>query len=796
MSEGLRARGEAASRAHKLTFVPFAEQDNDGGSLDAVASQAGLRAGDVDDRGIVEVASRGLDVLLRMPFVDFIAVVIFDQDLRVFLDTYLETRRRPWDEAWREPLESEVELENLVMACLHRSVMDEDGRQELRTVDTLTADTFGMELKARGVITATRILDICVLFGQRYPRETSQLVQAMLELNDSLFSDLVKALSKVKDSVLPPLVDKICDKDASADREDSIAYLTDVMSTLAALASALGIKLGGDCIGKCWNSRGDLLGLFRSYGRVVAALTGPTQDVVLNSRLTDIRRGWLGLVHMVCWQRFWGPLNIVIPADQFDNANPELPTRTDVRIEELLDIFLAVVNGDDEDDGNKYSYDDDEDGEFSPRTVCLADYDRTYELQRRLEYLADEVYAMEFKERIEYTAAILIDLEPSTQSHSAQAGLGELRLSNASAITAKDIERAKKEQARKDAEVLQAKIKQLKDVMPELGSFFIEQLLQAKGGNVEASIQAVLEGNLPPQVASLETHLERAPLRAVDRGPQTSQELFAQFEGKGRNGKSGTSKKSGPASKSNADDEDEDDEEMRIIKQRIRAAAAAYDEYDDEYDDAYDDAGFQVGDDGNIDDKPFDASTWKPGMKDIDGVRRDAHGKIVEEPDENEINLLKPNLNHLVEPPSNTRSKNRRGGGRGPSSNANSNSNNTSGGNSGAKASNNNAGGNSGAKGGSGSNNDNKKKNNNNTKPGNNNASGDKKKGGASGAKGGAPKKDQDNASQASGSSSGAKNTQRDRRHKDQQKARVANHSRKRGAAKKMQRTMFGGPTD
>ncbi|GBG34524.1 Activating signal cointegrator 1 complex subunit 2 [Hondaea fermentalgiana] len=760
MGDTLRKRGEALVRKHKLTFVPFVEQDNDAGSLEAVGSEAGLRGGDLDDRGIVEVANQALEVLLRAPYVDFLGAMLFDKDLGAFLDTYLETRRRPWDQGWRALLDAEETLEGLVFACLHRVVLDTKGIEELRAVDAQTANTLGMELAASGVISAPRILDICALFAQGYPSETSRVVKAMLSLNDALQHQLAKNFGGVKDGVLSTLIDQLADDDVgdmSTDRDDLTFYLADVMNTIAALIRVMGIDAASRVLGASWESHDDLVACFDGYSRVVPSLTGPSgaTDLILRTHGQQIRRGWLALLHAVLWHRFWRPLNIILPSDthgddQDDDASSTLPFHTDERIEALLEVLLAVINPNAEQRSGDEDDEDDDSAEDPSQSAGICDYDAAYDLQRRLDYLADEVFAMNHKERIEYTASIiadLVDVSSSGAERDRTSQLDSLRLDNSTAFSAKESARKAQKEAQKENA---AKIQKVKDVLPDLGSFFIDQLLRAKGGKAEAAIQAMLEGDLPPQVATLDTTLEHAPLRAVDRGPSTARELFSQFDGSHKGG--------GGDGDDNGEDEDE---EMRIIKDRIRAAAAAYDEYNDEYDDAYDDAGFEVGDDGTLTEKPFDAATWRPGMRDVDGVRRDADGRVVKDPEEEDgtpvEDLLRPNLNHLVEAPTNTKSKKRRGGGGGGGGGGRNAGNSApSQGNASANAKSHSGGNNAKGKG-------------NNAKSG-----GGEKDGGGDG---GGPN---------------AQQQQRQRRRKDQQKAKVANHSRKRGAAKKQQKTMFG----
>lgn len=58
----------------------------------------------------------------------------------------------------------------------------------------------------------------------------------------------------------------------------------------------------------------------------------------------------------------------------------------------------------------------------------------------------------------------------------------------------------------------------VKDILPDLGDAFVDACLKHYGDNVESVINALLEDNLPPRLASLDRATGRVPLPAVYQG--------------------------------------------------------------------------------------------------------------------------------------------------------------------------------------------------------------------------------------------------------------------------------------
>ena len=95
-----------------------------------------------------------------------------------------------------------------------------------------------------------------------------------------------------------------------------------------------------------------------------------------------------------------------------------------------------------------------------------------------------------------------------------------------------------------------------------------------------------------------------------------------------------------------------DDPEMHLLKQKTLSLAKQYEEecYDiiqnpfelntDYHDFKLDNSNLQASYDYNINDTNL---KWKPGMLDVDGKRRNIHGKII---DQDRLLSIQPNLNH------------------------------------------------------------------------------------------------------------------------------------------------------
>mmetsp|Transcript_14199 Transcript_14199/g.17586 ORF Transcript_14199/g.17586 Transcript_14199/m.17586 type:complete len:334 (+) Transcript_14199:1-1002(+) len=240
------------------------------------------------------------------------------------------------------------------------------------------------------------------------------------------------------------------------------------------------------------------------------------------------------------------------------------------------------------------------------------------------------------------------------------------------------------------------------------------------------------------------------------------------------------------SSKTDGESDNDDGKELNELRKKIRSIAYKYDEFEDEYDDAYDEKGFAIGDDLLSDDedskrqrdmhvsdtqpgvkdqnkdrqqwrknmnmpKPAEKtaivdamSDWKEGMLDVDGMKRDVNGKIIEE-DEDDV-FSKPNPNHANRDSDQPRghkwkSDQSQGKGRGRG-----------------------RGGRGGGSGRRDTNDD----------------------------KGTSTKGDTASNAKTTDDKGDIKISARDAKYRQKNKSRIGNHSRKRGAAKKQAKGMFG----
>jgi len=589
---------EKVEKELDLSFFPFVEKDND-----TRASQDGAT--------LVEVCCKSLNELLRVSsFAAFLSVVLCNESLKKFLDSFLELRSRPWDVGSEtSPQQLREELEDCVLAVLHRAVVDNEGREELREEFSQVLNAFGRELKTAGVISAPRAFDVAALYLERKPKAVKEVIVAMLNLDAGIQLDVIGSIREMKSKVLPGIARDLTTSSFSA-QEDLLSYARDIAITLGNFVTAVGIKQGSELFGKAFSEDKPLLeGFCKDYDIIVKALAKGLPDLLAKQRLEDFRSGLTLIIHVVLCDRFWIPLNVfLLDEEQVGSdglGNPQ------GRIEELLDFMIRLQKVDDE-------------GRLGS---SIGDYEHRFKLSERLDALADMQIAIESSEGLRYAASAAQSFPKSIDSeHSA------VRKSTASSGSSKRIKK------KKEKEEIREKIRSVKEILPDLGSYFVEQLLYAVGGDVELAVQRVIENNIPEAILHVDRDMETVPLKPVEKDPEDALELLDQI----------------------ADEDDDDDGELQVIKERVRELAAQYDmEYGDDYDDAYDDAGFEVGDDGALVDKPFDANKWKPGMADIDGIKRDKHGKVVKEGEgeETDNDLMKPNLNHLVTPPSNTKRK-------------------------------------------------------------------------------------------------------------------------------------------
>jgi len=695
-------------RRMKVEIVPIVDLDNDPAALDP------------DDRGAAAVNADGLQRVLEWEYGEFFKAFVQDGTVQKVVESYLMTRHRPWQRA-KEQDEDMLRLDEAVFTCFHRLLMDAEGIRSMELQGD--ASHLWREVSDTGVLSPAGILDIVALFHYNHAEQTRAWVERCLILMPEMVSGVAGALRTAHQTVWPEIERKLHPSTTPEELSDMIEYAVDVscsfssfvyVSSSATMSNIFRMAGVGEPVQ--WLQLYDTI---TSLMMVIIAKLGPEGF----NKSVHIRAGLLALVHASVSATLLGPLGLCREGEESWEVAPS----SDL-VENLLSMIETCAQG-------------------SMDGVCLADYNKAYDLVGRLKEVLELPCASEHSDRTQYAIQVIQSIPCSRWEDGATGQWTGL-------VNPKDAPREKSAN-----EKMREKVVQVKEVLPELGTYFVEQLLHAVRGDPARAIQHMLEGSIPESVALLDQSLEKAQYVQIGRKAEDD--------------------------KANVLDEiGQDDPEMALIRERVRLAAAAYDQYDDEYDDAYDDAGFDVGDDSamtemsakiknavsakarsysNSSDEVDGAQNgespsiheteaqkkWKPGMVDVDGKKRDVNGKIIKEEDLEGDDLLKPNTNANIAPPSNTKRKSgQKGRGGGSTGGAPRGRGRGRG------------GGGRGGRGGKGT-----SKTTTGTGTASNSGAGTKAEGGAK--------------------------PSRDRKYKDANKARLANHSRKRGAAKKQAKGMF-----
>mmetsp|Transcript_33284 Transcript_33284/g.53660 ORF Transcript_33284/g.53660 Transcript_33284/m.53660 type:complete len:636 (-) Transcript_33284:1147-3054(-) len=582
-----------------------------------------LEKGNVNqqDRGVVDLARGGIDDMLKMDFEAFIDCCLVEPELGKFLDSYLACCSRPWEgneeNHERDTLshDAHMDLRRKVFSLYHRLVLDKSGWESLKDTNPERFSRRGALVRESKIIDATKILDICALFGTQYPTQTNAWLSELFQMEPLFIDDLVKAFELMEELVWSRIL-------AGNDRtmnESKVLDLRDVCSTVYAFYSCVPVSTAASIVAKVYPLPND--GVLESLFSLYDGLVIPMMDWVEKQKgaqwhrvSKQIRQGMLCLIHLSLFHYYWQPLEMFLGPDENTHDGDAAAVSKSALIENLLESFETVI----------------QEGEG----LGLGDYQHVHRLGDRLELCFNIPEAMEHADRIQY----LIDVSqtlPKTSWETSRPLIESIKLKNPKAAPKKSTNR------------LRPLVANVKEVLPDLGTFYIEQLLGAVGNSPESAIQRYLEGDVPVSVRHLDPKQEKPKLVVVDRGPKSAAELLDELVVP--NNRFGDST-----------DDDLVDEELKALREKIKRAAAVYDEFEDEYDDAYDDIGFKIRDNGGLSSaseneeeevtsEPISStgSKWKVGMVDVDGVKRDEHGKIIVE---DEDDLLKPNINHQPPP--------------------------------------------------------------------------------------------------------------------------------------------------
>ena len=131
-------------------------------------------------------ANHELEWLLKLRFPRFAAHMLYDPQLRVFLDTFLRYRKRPYDPALSiSTPESLKSLSRRVFFAYSRLVNGEHAKFASNGGDVkATSVAWGALLNSSGVVSMPKLLDLAALYGYSNIGPLTQLITTTMEVTN------------------------------------------------------------------------------------------------------------------------------------------------------------------------------------------------------------------------------------------------------------------------------------------------------------------------------------------------------------------------------------------------------------------------------------------------------------------------------------------------------------------------------------------------------------------------------------------------------------------------------------
>lgn len=228
--------------------------------------------------------------------------------------------------------------------------------------------------------------------------------------------------------------------------------------------------------------------MFNSYQALQSFL-----EKTEHSFTAEVLTAFLDIMHVWFFCKYFSPLNLLLEEEAVVSM-PEADTK--VSIEGLSNLLLSSI----------------QDPEASEHvSQSLADYESVHELSKRFELAMNNNNLPGIdncRENLQYLVGVLQTLDASSQALGTRF-FDEETPANAVEVQGGDV----------DTEAL---VTGIKDILPHLGSYFIQRLLECSGYNAERAVQMVLEGNLPSELSQLDFSLESAPTPRVAQAKENS----------------------------------------------------------------------------------------------------------------------------------------------------------------------------------------------------------------------------------------------------------------------------------
>lgn len=601
---------------------------------EAVASGLGVDAGGLDateSQRVVDILNEELSVLLKMGPRDFWREVARNDSLLEFIDSYLQYRHRWYDFPHRGAkgmvagvIVGETELCRRVFMVLYRMSSNRDPGASAS--DCLSMKDHTALLQEKKLLDLPKLLDICAIYGHENGELTKSLVtnaiKAQPKLQDILstvvshFLSIFHTMHQRCSSSLEVLV-------ASGGHEDHghgqlykdflevMDFINDAVVTLDAFADAFrsaalhfsisfDMSYGSDeLLGTLAKLHDSLLPSLQqgltlvsnSRSNALQNISGcELQNIVLSLKMLSIRIVSLGWKLVDFCYLSDEPIedSLLQTTTKMFPATVEDPSiRGDIIVQTFTEINgEALCHFQDNTCGGTF----------------LQNLQKKYEILSRIGSLRDSGWISMDEDQFQYLAQIAKPHSKKTQDN-----VPTLQISSQNHKTHMD----------EDAIIMESKISQIKDLLPDYGKGFLSACLDVYNHNPEEVIQRILEGTLHGDLLSLDTSMEQilppksSPSHSrsdkgkgvlvMESASQSSIALLAKKDpGRETKGPISSSSTYGRFTrKSNEDSLDSAVLDSKSAKDSVRAAVlAAEQEYEDEYDDSFDDLGLSVVESG------------------------------------------------------------------------------------------------------------------------------------------------------------------------------------------------------
>jgi len=538
-----------------------------------------------------------LSFLLRLPAHKFWSQIIFDQRLQIILEGMLQNYPRAYDQPKsKHLLDANLSvLHKLFLVYLRLSTYKES------QADFFTAEYYANMIYDKFIMDVPKLLDICSLFPDCNKEITKKMVANIFKVQPKYSDDLFnvgETLAKGFETVTEQLqVVRMSDTKASAAVEevvDILGFVLDIASSVDCLLdiyppavhalhpTGFEVKLGSFY-------QSSMIELSQLLDKNLKAKLLTQQEYIQYTRLLQLARhrtitGFRQMVNVSCLNMMMGPED-----NQECLPGHELNCDISSALEDFLAIFTNILQERTFllDYNSKYPISDD--FELFEQAGCSVDPTRRY-------YILDALCS-DTKQESNFNT--LMSDRSNESSHESSPSVGAMAADPSSSTSNNQVSTGGQTEIQ-----MESMISSVQDLLPHLGSGYVEACLQHYNFKVEEVVNAILEGNLAPHLISLDQGLQRQPRK--ESSPQLPVEVPGrgvydddEFDVNSRDTIDLSKVHRGKKNKvGNMKSLMDNKEELHSMKERFSRLGIVEDivtvrgedaEYNDEYDDTYDD---------------------------------------------------------------------------------------------------------------------------------------------------------------------------------------------------------------